>query len=191
MSKEIFPPLAKKIPKELTIHNDIRIDNYFWLNEKENPEVIDYLEQENTYCDTMLSHTKDFQTNLFEEMKARIKEDDESVPYKYNGYWYIVKFEKGKDYPIYTRKKERLQAKEEMLFDCNKMAEGHTYFKLVGINSECTKPHDSHAFVGPFSYHLLFHILPKNCGMPWDLNPAFCLHRGRHTGKMPWSKMNS
>ncbi|TDJ04191.1 MAG: S9 family peptidase, partial [Deltaproteobacteria bacterium] len=73
-------------------------------------------------------------TDLFKEMKSRIKEDDESVPYKYNGYWYIVKFEKGKDYPIYIRKKETLKAKEEILFDCNKMAKDQAYFKLVGIS---------------------------------------------------------
>jgi len=134
MSKPINPPKAKIVPKQLKIHDDIRIDNYYWLNDRENPEVIDYLEHENTYCDAMLKHTKDFQTNLFEEMKARIKENDSSVPYKYNDYWYIVKFEKGKDYPIYTRKKAILDATEEILFDCNEMAKGHTYFKLTGIN---------------------------------------------------------
>ena len=134
MSKDIIPPKAKIIPKRLKTHNDLRIDNYYWLNDRENPEVIDYLNKENTYCDAMMAHTKDFQTDLFKEMKARIKEDDESVPYKYNGYWYIVKFEKGKDYPIYTRKKETLKAKEEILFNCNQMAKGHSYFKLTGIS---------------------------------------------------------
>ncbi|MCF6296052.1 MAG: S9 family peptidase [Flavobacteriaceae bacterium] len=134
MSKDITPPKAKIKPKRLKIHNDLRIDDYYWLNDRENPEVIEYLEQENTYCDAMLAHTKDFQTNLFKEMKARIKEDDESVPYKFNGYWYIVKFEKGKDYPIYTRKKETLKAKEEILLDCNEMAKDYSYFKLVGIS---------------------------------------------------------
>jgi len=134
MGKLIVPPKAKIKPKQLKIHNDLRLDNYYWLNDRENPEVISYLEQENAYCKQMTAHTKDFQTNLFEEMKARIKEDDESVPYKYNGYWYIIKFEKNKDYPIYVRKKETLSAKEEILFDCNKMAKAHAYFNLVGIN---------------------------------------------------------
>ncbi len=134
MSKDIIPPKAKIKPKQLKIHNDIRIDDYYWLNDKENPEVIDYLNKENAYCDKMMAHTVEFQTDLFKEMKSRIKEDDESVPYKYNGYWYIVKFEKGKDYPIYIRKKETLKAKEEIIFDCNKMAKGHSYFKLVGIS---------------------------------------------------------
>ncbi len=87
-----------------------------------------------TYCDSQMSHTKHFQEDLFKEMKARIKEDDESVPYKYNGYWYITRFEKGKDYPIYTRKKDSLDTSEELLFDCNTMAKGESYFKLVGIS---------------------------------------------------------
>jgi len=134
MSKILNPPTVKKIPKSLTIHNDTRIDNYFWLNDRENPEVIDYLNKENAYFEQMTGHTQEFQTNLFEEMKARIKEDDESVPYKFNGYWYIVKFEKNKDYPIYIRKKDTLEASDELLFDCNIMAEGHAYFKLTGLS---------------------------------------------------------
>ena len=134
MISNIKPPRAKKIPKELVKHDDVRVDNYFWLNERENQEVIDHLNEENAYCNAVMEPTKEFQRDLFEEMKARIKEDDESVPYKYNGYWYIVKFEKGKDYPIYLRRKESLEAEDELLFDCNKMAEGHSYFKLVGIS---------------------------------------------------------
>jgi len=134
LKKNNFPPIAKQIPKELVAHNDVRIDNYFWMNDRENPEVIQYLEEENAYCDQALKHTEQFQNDLFEEMKARIKEDDQSVPYKYNGYWYIVKFETGKGYPIYIRRKESLEAPDELLFDCNKMAEGHSYFKLTGIS---------------------------------------------------------
>ena len=134
MKKNILPPIAKQIPKELVAHNDVRIDNYFWLNDRENPEVIDYLEQENNYCNSMLKHTEQFQKDLFQEMKSRIKEDDESVPYKYNGYWYIIKFETGKGYPIYIRRKESLEATDELLFDCNEMAKGHSYFKLTGIS---------------------------------------------------------
>ncbi|MEZ4797756.1 MAG: S9 family peptidase [Flavobacteriaceae bacterium] len=134
MKKNVFPPIAKKIPKELIVHNDVRIDNYFWMNDRENPEVIQYIEDENAFCDATLKHTEQFQNNLFEEMKARIKEDDESVPYKFNGYWYILKFETGKDYPIYIRRKESLDAPDELLFDCNKMAEGYSYFKLTGMS---------------------------------------------------------
>ena len=130
----IKAPLAKKNPQQLEKHNDIRIDNYFWMKDREHPEVINYLNAENAYCDESMAHTKAFQKDLFEEMKGRIKEDDSSVPYKYNGYWYITKFEKGKDYPIYLRKKDSLDNPEELLFDCNAMAEGERYFKLAGIS---------------------------------------------------------
>lgn len=134
VNTDVKPPVAKKIPKELTIHDDTRIDNYYWLNQREDPEVIAYLEAENAYYEAKTRHLEGFTEDLFQEMKARIKQDDSSVPYKYNGYWYITKFEKGKDYPIYTRKKGSLDADEELLFDCNKLAEGHEYFNLTGLN---------------------------------------------------------
>ncbi|MBT8311061.1 MAG: S9 family peptidase [Flavobacteriaceae bacterium] len=134
MPKLAQVPVAKKKKKELRKHGDLRIDNYYWLNDPENPDVIDYLKKENEYLDNMIGHAKDFQNALFEEMKGRIKEDDSSVPYNYNGYWYITKYVKGKDYPIYSRKKGSLEAKEELLFDCNELAKGHSYFKLVGLS---------------------------------------------------------
>ena len=127
-------PIAKKVPQELTIHNDVRIDNYYWLNDKNNPEVIDYLNAENAYTKQMTLHTQEFQKSLFEEMKGRIKEDDSSVPYKLNGYWYLTKYEAGRDYPIYVRKKKTLEAEEELLFDCNDMAKGLSYFNLGAIS---------------------------------------------------------
>lgn len=132
--KEIMPPIAIKKETVLEKHGDIRVDQYFWLNERENPEVVDYLERENDYYDKMTAHTDEFKDALFQEMKSRIKEDDSSVPYKYNGYWYYTTFEKGKDYPIYLRRKDVEGAKKQVLFDCNAMAEGHSYFNLRGIN---------------------------------------------------------
>lgn len=134
MSTDLLAPKAKVIPKSLEKHKDIRIDNYFWMNERENPEVIDYLNQENTYYNSMTAHTKDFQKDLFEEMKGRIKEDDQSVPYLYNGYYYITRFEIGQDYPIYSRKKGSLSANEEILFNCNDLAKGHSFFQLGGLS---------------------------------------------------------
>lgn len=134
MKKTVQQPIAKKIPKELTIHNDVRIDNYYWLNDNNNPDVIEYLNAENAYTKQIMLHTEDFQKQLFEEMKGRIKEDDTTVPYKLNGYWYITRYEKGKDYPIYIRKKESLEADEEILFDCNEMAKGFAYFNLGSIS---------------------------------------------------------
>ena len=131
---EIKPPQAKIIPTELEKFDDIRIDNYFWLNDRENPDVIDYLNKENEYYQAMTAHTNDFQKELFEEMKSRIKEDDQSVPYLYNGYYYITRFETGSDYPIYSRKKGSLSANEEIMFNCNELAKGHKYFKLGGLS---------------------------------------------------------
>ena len=127
-------PKAKKTPTELTVHGDTRIDNYYWLNNREAPDVIDYLNAENAYTKHMMRHTEAFQKTLFEEMKSRIKEDDTSVPYKLNGYWYLTKYKKDNDYPIYVRKKESLDAEEELLFDCNEMAKDHAYFNLGGIS---------------------------------------------------------
>ncbi|MEB3800174.1 S9 family peptidase [Flavobacterium columnare] len=134
MSDILIPPVAKIIPQKLEIHNDVRIDNYYWLNDRENQDVIDYLNAENAYYEQMTVHTKDFQNKLFQEMKARIKEDESSVPYLYNGYWYITRFEKGGDYPIYSRKKESLEAPEEILFNCNEMAKNFAYFQLGGVS---------------------------------------------------------
>lgn len=134
MPKSIPVPVAAKKPVEHSKHNDIRIDDYFWLNDRENPEVIDYLNQENEYYKKMTAHTAKFQEDLFQEMKARIKEDDESVPYFYNGYFYITRFETGKGYPIYSRRKDSMSAPEEIMFDCNQMAEGETFFNLSGIS---------------------------------------------------------
>ncbi len=127
-------PIAKKVAKELERHGDVRVDDYYWMNDRENPEVIAYLEAENNYYNKLTAHTKDFQDSLFLEMKSRIKEDDSSVPYKKNGYWYIRRYETGKEYPIYSRKKEVETAKEEIMFDGNEMAEGHEYFHLGGVN---------------------------------------------------------
>jgi len=134
LTLKISPPTAEVKETVLEKHGDIRVDPYYWMNERDHPEVIDYLERENDYFDRMTNHTKGLQEKIFTEIKSRIKEDDQSVPYKKNGYWYITRFETGKDYPIYSRKKESIDAPEEILFDCNKMAEGHPYFRLAGLN---------------------------------------------------------
>lgn len=127
------PPSAKKIAKRLEKHGDVRLDDYYWLNDRENPEVIGYLHQEKAYYEGLTAHTKAFQEKLFQEMKSRIKEDDSSVPYKSNGYWYKTRYEIGKEYAVYSRCKETLEAAEEIIFDGNQMAKGHEYFKLGGI----------------------------------------------------------
>jgi len=100
--EEVTTPVAKKIPEKLEKHGDVRVDDYYWMKERENPEVIAYLEAENAYYNALTAHTRAFQDSLFHEMKSRIKEDDSSVPYKKNGYWYISRYETGKEYPIYS-----------------------------------------------------------------------------------------
>ena len=130
LKNSIIPPVADKIPVSFKKFNDIRIDDYYWLKERENPEVIDYLERENDYYEKMTSHTLDLQNKLFKEIKDKIKEDDESVPYFLNGYWYKTKYKEGLDYPVYTRFKDSLNNNEEILFDCNELAKKHDYFNL-------------------------------------------------------------
>ena len=132
-------PIAKKINKNLTIHNDTRVDDYFWLNDRENPEVIDYLNKENDYTTEVLKHTDVFQKDLFEEMKGRIKEDDSSLPYFKDGYWYYNRYETGKEYPFVCRKPNTLDDIEEVMLDVNVLAEPYTYFALGGVSLSTSK----------------------------------------------------
>ena len=138
-------PLATKEAKKLEKHGDVRVDDYFWMRlsddqknalEKDahTKKVVSYLEEENVYYNEVTKPTKPFQEELFEEMKGRIKEDDSSVPYKDNGYFYITSYKVGNQYPIYSRKKENLEAKEEILFDVNEMAKDFDYYQLGGLN---------------------------------------------------------
>ncbi len=135
----VAAPVAEKKAKELIAHGDTRIDNYYWMNDyfKKGPDstkVVDYLKAENAYYDTLMSGTKAFQEALYNEMKARIKEKDESVPTFKNGYFYYSRVVEGKDYFVYCRKKGTLEAAEEVLLDVNAMAEGHNYFSATGFD---------------------------------------------------------
>lgn len=127
-------PKAPIKPYPMTIHEDTRVDNYYWLNDRENPEVIAYLEAENAYTETVMSPTKAFQEELFEEMKGRIKEQDESVPYRDGDYYYYSRYIEGGEYPLYCRKKHSMEAEEEILLDGNALAEGHEYFSIGGYD---------------------------------------------------------
>ena len=126
-------PKAKKIDKVLEKHGDVRVDPYFWLNDRENPEVINYLEEENKYADWLMKDTEDFQNLLFEEMKLRYKKDDESLPYFFNEYWYIVRYEDGKEYPIFSRKHLSLENEEQIILDVNILAEGEKFFEIGSV----------------------------------------------------------
>jgi len=127
------PPIAAIQAKELASPHGTRTDNYYWLNEPENPEVIEYLKAENAYFDQQMAPVKELEKQLFQEMKGRIKETDESVPYRDNGYYYYVRYEAGGEYPLYCRKKDGLDAPEEILLDGNALAQGHAYFAIGGF----------------------------------------------------------
>jgi oligopeptidase B len=130
MNQNNQPPTAKKQPHVLELHVDKRIDNYFWMRDIENPEVIAYLEAENAYTETIMQPTKAMQKQLYEEMLSRIKETDLSVPTRKDNYYYYSRTEEGQAYAIHCRKKDNLDADEEILIDENKLAEGQEYFSL-------------------------------------------------------------
>ncbi|KPL24822.1 MAG: protease 2, partial [Bacteroides sp. SM1_62] len=129
---DMTAPVAKKIDKELTIHGHTRMDPYYWLREREDPEVIAYLEAENAYTETMMKDTREFENRLYKEIVGRIKQDDQSVPYLDNGYYYYTRFEKGGEYPLVCRKKGSLEAEEEIMLNVPEMAKGHAYFQIGG-----------------------------------------------------------
>lgn len=128
----IMPPLAKKIPYKLEKFNDGRIDNYFWLRKRDDKDVLSYLNSENRYADYFMSDTKEIKKKIYNELKSRIKEDDETFPAKYKNYFYFTKYIKGKDYPLYYRRKIDGN-KDEILVNANDVAKGHSYSHLTSL----------------------------------------------------------
>ena len=155
------PPKTKKIPQSLVTHKHERIDNYYWLKDRENPEVISYLEAENAYTKEVLKGTEADQKILFDEMKSRIKEDDSSVPYFTRGYWYYSRYETGKEYAIICRKKMSLDAAEEIMIDENLEAEKHPYYEIVSyaISSDNTTLAFAEDISGRRQYQIRFRNL--------------------------------
>ena len=146
---DIKPPVAQQIPYKTTIHGQNRVDNYHWIRltdeqklakniegwpDDQTMQVVDYINKENEYTQTQLSHTKNLQKKLYNEIVGRIKKDDVSVPFLYNGYWYYSRYKQGGEYPIYCRKKESLQNPEEVMIDVNDWAKGHDYFSLTNLS---------------------------------------------------------
>lgn len=128
---DVDPPVADVRPFEITAkHGHVRVDDYYWLNDREDEDVLEYLRAENQYLDTMMAHTKDFQEELFREMRARVKEDDSSVPYRLDDYYYYTKFVEGGEYPIYARKKGSLDAEEEIMVDGNELGKGKAFLNF-------------------------------------------------------------
>ncbi len=134
MKENLSAPVAKKINKELTQHGDVRIDPYYWLNERASPEVIDYLTQENAYTKNMLAHTEALQETIYEEIVNRIKKDDTSVPYRKNGYFYQTQYQEDNEYPVYVRKPDTDAATEETMLDVNELAKDFSYYATGGLS---------------------------------------------------------
>ena len=144
-SNTVKAPVAKKKNSVLSIHDHERIDPYFWMRltdeqksseekDDQTTEVFNYLNEENEYTKEVMAHTEAFQQTLYDEIVGRIKQEDESVPYFKNGYWYYTRYEEGKEYPIFARKKDTLENEEEVMINVNGMAEGFGYYSASGLN---------------------------------------------------------
>jgi len=177
-------PVAEVSPEELEIHGHKRVDDYYWLKERENPKVVSYLEAENAYLEVAMGHTEQFQQELFDEMVGRIKKDDESVPYRYDDYFYYKRYVKGGEYPLYCRKKGSLDADEEIMLDVNKMAEGHEYYAVRGTDVSSGQDIVAYAVdtVGRRKYTVRFRNLTSGEDLPDTLPDV--------TGNMAWAEDN-
>lgn len=132
-SERIPPPVAKVVHQELKAHGHVRVDDYYWLKHRADPDVFAYLKAENDYLKRVLQHTEVLQNKLFEEIRNRIKDEDQSVPYLYDGYFYYQRYDRGREYAVYCRKKGSLDAREEILVDGNELAKGHDFFSITGL----------------------------------------------------------
>src|SRR3972149_5511802 len=127
------PPRATIVPKVLEMHGEERLDDYFWLNDRNDPNVVTYLEAENAYAAAVMKPTLQLQARLYEEMAGRLKPDEESLPIEDNGYFYYTRYEKGKEYPLYCRRKGSRTAAEEVMLGVNVLAAGHKLYKTTGF----------------------------------------------------------
>lgn len=127
------PLVAEKIGKDLSAHGQTRIDYYYWLRERDNPKVLEYLKAENNYLRAVMKPMEALEETIYQEMIGRIKQTDMSVPYRSEGYYYYTRYEEGKEYPVYCRKKGSIEAAEEVLLNVNDMAEGYAYFHVAGF----------------------------------------------------------
>lgn len=180
----ILPPQAEIVPHTLTAHGDDRVDDYYWLRERSNPEVIAYLQAENDYTKSSLAHTSALQKELFEEIVGRIKQDDESVPYFENGYFHNRRYEAGREYPVYLRRAKSIDAHEEIILDVNELAEGHEYFSVRGLqispnNTTLAYAEDS---VGRRIYSMRFKDLKSGAVLPEIIENV--------TGNIVWANDN-
>ncbi len=165
------PPIASKKPKNLTIHNQNRIDPYYWLNDRTNPEVIQYLKDENDYTAACLGHLDPLKNEIFEEIKARIKQKDSSVPFKWRKHFYQSKYEEGKEYPIYVRASNETMDDSFVLLDANDLAKGHAYFQIGGYEVSPDSQYLAYTqdTVSRRIYTICFKNLQTNTALPWQI----------------------
>jgi len=178
------PPVCKVDPTRLEIHGQVRVDNYYWLNQRENPDVIAYLEAENAYTDARMVHTKALADELFAEIKGRIKQNDESVPYRLDDYYYYSRYEENREYPIYCRKKGSLDANEEITIDANVLAEGHEFCSVRGLRVSTQQDLIAYAVdtVGRRIYTIKFRNLDSGNDLADEISGV--------TGGMAWANDN-
>src|SRR3954471_12492571 len=134
-SRAASAPVAARRPHQVVSPNGSREDEYYWLRDdkRENPEMLAYVKAENAYADAQLVHTKPLEAKVYNEIIGRLQQDDSTVPYLMNGYWYYRRFETGKEYPVYARRKGSKDAPEEILLNVNEMAKGHDFFEVGDI----------------------------------------------------------
>ena len=136
------PPIAPRKPYAVVSPHGTRIDPYYWLrdDERSNPEVLAYLKQENAFRERSMARSKILENALYDEIYARLKQDDSTVPYRKNGYWYSTRFQPGKEHPIFVRRKNSLDAPEEILLDANVLAAGHEYYRIGAVDISMDQP---------------------------------------------------
>lgn len=177
-------PKPEKISTNLSKHGDLRVDDYFWLRERENPKVIDYLKKENLYTEEIMSPVKELEHRIFSELKGRIKEDDSSVPVKDGRYYYSARYEIGQQYPLYVRKGLEISSKEEILINVPQLATGYSYFSASGPRMSTSHQIMAYAVdtVGRRFYTIYFKDLKTGMVLPEKIENV--------TGEMEWANDN-
>ena len=180
----LTPPMAAVRPHRFDEHGNVRIDQYYWLRDRDNPEVIKYLEDENAYTKALMAHTQALQDRLFDELKGRVRQNDQSVPYRSGNYFYYTRVVEGKDYPIYARKRGSLTVPEELLIDGNAMGAGKPFFQVMGW--QISSGEDLLAFAVDTMGRRIASLRIKNL-RTGELLPEVMEHV---TGNMAWAEDN-
>ncbi|MCA9472937.1 MAG: S9 family peptidase [Nitrospirales bacterium] len=183
-SKGPQPPSAKRVPFRLEEHGHVRVDDYYWLRERQNADVVRYLTDENAYADEVMAHTKPLEEQLFQEIKGRIKQSDWSVPFKMGAYYYYVRYEPEREYGIYCRKYETLENPEEVMLDGNVLAQDCEYFSLG--NWMVSSRQDFLAYAVDTQGRRIYTLYFKNLVTGEVLNETI----SNVTGNMDWANDN-